>query len=160
MINYEMKMTNKDIYIGLQLDSDQPFYAEVAQWCANNNAQIVQARENLYEVQEIPSITPQERQKQFEQDFFQVNLGWVRRKVFMKETGEIKDFLSDLLPNITTAFSLGLSVSAIIYKTPDFTQEIIDGENLQSKDIVWDNLTSQTFINECLMQLQKDFGLG
>ena len=55
----------------------------------------------------------------FEKEFFNTSLGYIRRKVTMKN-GEIKDFLSDLLPTITTAVNMGQTVKVIAYNKPDF----------------------------------------
>lgn len=91
------------------------------------------------------------RKNQFNKDFFQTSLGYIRRKVTMK-TGETKDFLSDLLPVISMGVESGQEVTIIAYKKPDFTQEITDWKTLQEKVIV-----NATFIQECFNRLSVDF---
>ncbi len=91
------------------------------------------------------------RRAQFNKDFFNTSLGYVRRKVTMA-TGETKDFLSDLLPTISMGVNLGQPVSIITYKEPVFTQEITDWEALQEIKEV----TAQ-FVQECFLQLSNDF---
>ena len=92
-----------------------------------------------------------ERQQQFNKDFFNTSLGYIRRKVTMA-TGETKDFLSDLLPTISMGVQMGQSVTIITYKEPDFTQENIDWLSLQENKEV-----TSGFIQECFLQLSNDF---
>lgn len=100
---------------------------------------------------ERPEQTAEMRQEQFNKDFFQTSLGYVRRKVSMA-TGEIKDFLSDLLPTISMGVQMGQPVQIIAYDKPDFTQEITDWTVLQNVQTV----TAQ-FVQECFLQLSNDF---
>ena len=93
----------------------------------------------------------QKREEQFNKDFFNTSLGYVRRKVSMA-TGETKDFLSDLLPTISMGVQMGQPVQIITYDKPDFTQEIIDWTVLQNVQTV----TAQ-FVQECFLQLSNDF---
>lgn len=93
----------------------------------------------------------QEREKQFNKDFFQTSLGYVRRKVSMT-TGETKDFLSDLLPTISMCVQMEKPVTIITYNKPDFTQEITDWTVLQNVQTV-----TAEFVQECFMQLSNDF---
>ena len=92
-----------------------------------------------------------EREEQFDKDFFSTSLGYVRRKVSMA-TGEIKDFLSDLLPTISMGVQMGQPVTIITYNKPDFTQEITDWTALQNIQTVTAN-----FVQECFLQLSNDF---
>lgn len=92
-----------------------------------------------------------ERQAQFNKDFFNTSLGYIRRKVTMA-TGETKDFLSDLLPTISMGVQMGQSVTIITYKEPDFTEENIDWVTLQDIKEV-----TSGFIQECFLQLSQDF---
>ena len=62
--------------------------------------------EIIDEETQLPVINPNydeelaiQRQKKFEAQFFHTSLGWIRRKVTMKNNSE-KDFLSDLLMQI------------------------------------------------------------
>lgn len=91
------------------------------------------------------------RQEQFNKDFFNTSLGYIRRKVTMA-TGETKDFLSDLLPTISMGVQMGQSVTIITYREPDFAQEEIDWVTLQDIKEV-----TSGFIQECFLQLSQDF---
>lgn len=96
----------------------------------------------------------QYRKEKFKQDFFETSLGWIRRKVNMKD-GTTKDFLSDLLLPIKAGLELGQPVEIITYNEPDFTNEYTSDYiiSLQERK----NAT-QGFIQECLMQTVADFG--
>lgn len=83
-----------------------------------------------------------EREEQFNSQFFNTSLGYIRRRVTMKD-GSVKDFLTDILP------LLQAGVPILVYSTPDFDT---DNTPVQSKAIVTDD-----FINECKQQLLKDF---
>lgn len=95
----------------------------------------------------------EQRREQFNKDFFNTSLGYIRRNVTMA-TGDTKDFLSDLLPTITMGVQSGMQVKVIAYYEPDFTKEIIDWEELQHNEVV-----TPQFIQECMLQLSKDFGV-
>lgn len=92
-----------------------------------------------------------EREEQFNKNFFNTSLGYIRRKVTMA-TGETKDFLSDLLPTISMGVQMGQPVQIIAYDKPDFTQEIIDWEVFQNVKTV-----TAEFVQECFLQLSNDF---
>ena len=95
------------------------------------------------------------REKLFNNEFFQTSLGWIRRKVNMKD-GSTKDFLADLLLPIKAGLELGQKVVIITYKSPDFTIEY-DEEyviSLQER-----KEATAEFIQECLMQTVADFGV-
>ena len=91
------------------------------------------------------------REDLFYKDFFKTSLGYVRRKVSIA-TGEIKDFLSDLLPTISMGIQMGQPVTIITYNKPDFTQEITDWTVLQNIQTV-----TAEFVQECFLQLSNDF---
>lgn len=93
----------------------------------------------------------QEREEQFNKDFFNTSLGYIRRKVSMA-TGETKDFLSDLLPTISMGIQMGNPVQIITYDKPDFMQEVTDWTSLQSVKTV-----TAEFVQECFLQLSNDF---
>ena len=95
----------------------------------------------------------QERQKEFEKDFFLTSLGYIRRKVNMA-TGDTKDFLCDLLPAITTGITLGQEIPIITYKQPDFTKEFTL-EYLESLQEI--KIATQQFCTECALQISADF---
>lgn len=94
---------------------------------------------NWYLAEKCPKKTPEEiereKQEQFEKEFFNTSLGYVRRKVSMK-TGETKDFLADILP------VLEVGVQILTY----------DKELKQYKKQV-----TEAFIGECKQQILKDF---
>lgn len=92
-----------------------------------------------------------EREEQFNKDFFNTSLGYVRRKVSIA-TGETKDLLSDLLPTISMSIQMGNPVQIITYDKPDFTQEVTDWTSLQSVKTV-----TAEFVQECFTQLSNDF---
>lgn len=109
---------------------------------------------NGSEVVENPDYEQQQaykRREQFNKDFFNTSLGYIRRKVSMK-TGETKDFLTDLLPVISMAVNSGQSVTIITYAEPDFTQDITDWESLQEI-----KAATPQFIMECFNQVSTDF---
>ena len=102
-------------------------------------------------------IIAMKRKKEFEKTFFVTSLGWIRRKVTMKN-GSVKDFLSDLLLPIKAGMELGQKVEIITYKTPDFQKELTKEylETLQEN-----KYATQEFIQECLFQTVIDFrGVG
>lgn len=103
--------------------------------------------------EEINQEKIQQRQEQFEKEFFLTSLGYIRREVSMA-TGEIKNFLSDLLPTISMGIQLGQEVPIITYKQPDFTQEFTL-EYMESLQEI-KNVNAQ-FIQECALQVSKDF---
>ncbi len=91
------------------------------------------------------------RKQQFQNDFFLTSLGYIRRKVTMKN-GEIKDFLSDLLPVISIGVSSQQTVNIITYAKPDFMSDMIDWTKLQSV-----KPATPEFVQECFLRLSDDF---
>ena len=104
---------------------------------------------------ERPGPTPEEkaeeRERQFDREFFYTSLGYVRRTVHMNEGGE-KDFLTALLPNLAIALNNGIQSPVLVYSRPDFTEEIYDWTPYQTKTLV-----TPQFIQECFLQLSNDF---
>lgn len=96
----------------------------------------------------------EKRKKLFEQEFFNTSLGWIRRKVNMKD-GSKKDFLSDLLLQIKAGLELGQVVEIITYFQPDFSQEISEEYMISLQERK--NATLE-FIGECLNRTVMDFG--
>ena len=72
----------------------------------------------------------------FERCFFNTSLGYVRRKAFVKETGEYKDFLSDMLAGMVVG-------QPILVYDRDFNQSLV-------------NVTAE-FKQECAEQYNRDF---
>ena len=85
----------------------------------------------------------QARESTFNEEFFNTSLGYIRRKVTMKD-GSTKDFLTDILPLLQT------DVPIISYDKPDFTTGEMPKQNT-------DKLVTEEFINECKQQVLKDF---
>jgi len=145
--------------------TDEEYANFVVEYNHNKGLRIEKSESNVFALEEDeilidgePAINPnwqaeqaEARKAQFNKDFFNTSLGYVRRKVKMA-TGETKDFLSDLLPTISMGVNLGQPVSIITYKAPDFTQEIKDWEALQDVKEV-----TATFVQECFLQLSNDF---
>ena len=75
------------------------------------------------------------REEQFNKEFFNTSLGYVKRKVTMKD-GTTKDFLTDILPLLQS----GIPVLT-------YSKEL---EQIKS-------LVTDEFIEECKKQLMKDF---
>lgn len=92
-----------------------------------------------------------ERKVNFNEQFFNTSLGYIRRKVTMAN-GEIKDFLADLLPSISLGISLNQPVSVICYTEPNFSKDVEDWTQYQQV-----NQATPQFVLECFMQLNKDF---
>ena len=109
------------------------------------------ATQIIEHVEEIIPDYEKIRREQFHRDFFNTSLGYIKRKVTMK-TGEIKDFLTDLLPIIAFAVEHGKTATVITYLEPDFTHEVEDWEALQVKK----QATAQ-FILDCAEQVETDF---
>ena len=95
----------------------------------------------------------QKRKEQFEKEFFNTSLGWIRRQVNMKD-GSKRDFLADLLLPIKTGMEMGQNVEIITYRTQDFSKEL-DLYYIESLQEV--KLANLEFIQECLFQTVRDF---
>lgn len=93
----------------------------------------------------------EKRKQQFQNDFFLTSLGYIRRKVTMKN-GEIKDFLSDLLPVISIGVSSQQTINIITYSQPDFMSDTVDWTILQSV-----KPATPEFVQECFLRLNDDF---
>lgn len=72
----------------------------------------------------------------FQRNFFNTSLGYVRRKPYVKGTGEYKDFLSDMLAGMEIG-------QPIITYTENMEQNIVT--------------VTQEFLDECVAQFNKDF---
>ena len=104
-------------------------------------------------VDDIENVKAQKRKQEFETSFFETSLGWIRRKVRMKD-GSVRDFLADLLLPIKAGMEIGQNVEVITYKTPDFTKEM-DSKYMES--LQENKISTPVFIQECLFQTVKDF---
>lgn len=101
---------------------------------------VIEETEIEYELYNGEYLTQEEiqeiKQEQFKKDFFNTSLGYVSRKVHMKD-GSIKDFLTDILPLLQE------NVPIITYN--------IDGT--QNTDV----MVTEQFLGECKQQLLIDF---
>lgn len=107
---------------------------------------VEQNHENGFEIKETKTALEawgyteeeieEQKREQFAKDFFNTSLGYVSRKVHMKD-GSVKDFLSDILPLIQE------NVPIITYNL-DGTQNI-------------GVLVTAQFIEECKQQVLIDF---
>lgn len=113
---------------------------------------------NWYLASKCPHYSPEEKAQQREADFnkqfFSTSLGYIRRSVTMAD-GSKKDFLADLLLQIKAGIEFGQEVSIITYKLPDFYQEATEEYmiSLQEK-----KLATLQFVAECLSITAQDFG--
>lgn len=112
---------------------------EAAGWCNDNNCYIEEIAprggKSRYEIKAIPEPTPEEQEAEFNRQFFNTSLGYVRRK-FTNKNGEVKDFLSDALPLLQPG------VEILTYS-----------RNLEQSKVV----VTEQFISECKQQVLVDF---
>lgn len=92
--------------------------------------------DQIVEIAQVVKTPEQQQQEQFQSEFFNTSLGYVRRNVNMK-TGGVKDFLTDIVPRLKEG------VKIITYNA-DGTQNI--GVEV-----------TEQFISECDNQLLQDF---
>ena len=112
---------------------------------------IVRYNNKYYFESDIENELIKQRKNNFNKEFFNTSLGYVKRNVTIAN-GSHKDFLTDLLPAISLAVSKGKTVNIFTYDKPPFTQDNIDWNLYQHKVIV-----TPQFIDECLTQLDNDF---
>lgn len=93
------------------------------------------------------------REEEFNKQFFFTSLGYVRRKVNMKD-GTKKDFLSDMLLQVKAGMEAGRTVMLKVYKKPDFTHEMTDEYIVSLQEV---KASTPQFIAECLDQSALDF---
>lgn len=144
-----------EYYIG-QIISENEDYPNAVDWCIEQS--ILQQKDiTINEIAplngerrfQIVDLTPTEeeqaqaRELAFNESFFNTSLGYIRRKVTMKD-GSTKDFLTDILP------LLQVDVPIISYDKPNFTVDEMPKQNT-------DKLVTEEFINECKQQVLKDF---
>lgn len=97
------------------------------------------------------SVNANYAKEDFEKNFFNTSLGWVRR-IITNANGTHANFLYDILPAVTTAVEKNLLYSIIVYDEPDFTEEVIDWTEYQR--FVY---ATPQFIQDCLLQIGNDF---
>ena len=142
-----------EYYIGQIITGDYP--VDLIEWCNLNNATLIELEKSdnirRFQIVEPPKMTPEEKEAEFEREFFNTSIGWIRRSVTMAD-GSRKDFLSDLLPIIAIGFNMGQQVSILTYQKPDFSNPFSDWSQYQSEENV-----TERFIQECFERLQNDF---
>jgi hypothetical protein len=137
MIKYAILQDELTGLCSVAIGDDEQEYIEMGM--SKMNVELSDVDNNWYLAEKCPMKTPeqkeQEEQAQFDKEFFKTSLGYVRRKVSM-QTGEVKDFLADILP------VLEIGVPIIFY----------DRDLNQSKKMV-----TEVFLAECKEQILKDF---
>ena len=96
----------------------------------------VHKHHTVYKTEIFEHLEIVDNPENFDRCFFKTSLGYVRRKPFVKGTGEYKDFLSDM--------SAGLVIGQPI---------IVYDKNLNQSVA----LVTEQFKQECLQQYNKDF---
>ena len=137
MIKYAIIQDEMTGLCSVAIGDDEQEYKEMGM--SKMNVELSDVDNNWYLAEKCPMKTLEEieadRQAQFDREFFKTSLGYVRRNVSMK-TGEVKDFLADILP------VLEVGVPVIFY----------DRDLNQSKKMV-----TEVFLAECKEQILKDF---
>lgn len=137
MIKYAIIQDEMTGLCSVAIGNDEQEYIEMGM--SKMNVELSDVDNNWYLAEKCPMKTLEEieadRQAQFDKEFFKTSLGYVRRNVSMK-TGEVKDFLADILP------VLEVGVPIIFY----------DSDLNQSKKMV-----TEVFLAECKEQILKDF---
>lgn len=108
---------------------------------------IAQNSDNTYfefaDTDEYIGEQKEQRKNEFNSEFFNTSLGYIRRQVNMKD-GSIKNFLTDILPLLEE------NIPIITYNIPDFST---DDKPSQNTNV----LTTKEFLDECKQQLLRDF---
>ena len=111
-------------------------------WDVENRQVIINPKYN--------EIKAQQREKEFNVNFFKTSLGYVKRQVTMKDGFTTKDFITDLIPLMMDI----PGVPVIVYGKPDFTQEVTDKTLLGLQKFV---KSTPELIKECRAQAIIDF---
>lgn len=96
----------------------------------------VQKHHTEYRTEIVEYLEIVDNPENFERCFFETSLGFVKRKAFVKGTGEFKDFLSDMLAGMVVG-------QPILVYDRDLNQSLV-------------NVTEQ-FKQECAEQYNRDF---
>lgn len=132
IIDFNSKYLDEDI---LRVETSEEIYAA---WCLDKKKVVYKEGEIIinpdYEAEKQAELI-----EQFKKEFFNTSLGYVRRKVTMKD-GTTKDFLTDIVP------LLQVGVQIITYS--------LNGTELTQNTGV---TVTEQFINECKQQLFSDF---
>lgn len=111
-------------------------------WDVENRQVIINPKYN--------EIKAQQREEEFNINFFKTSLGYIKRQVTMKDGYTTKDFITDLIPLMMDI----PGVPIIVYDKPDFTQEITEQTLLNLQRIV---VSTPELIKECKAQAIVDF---
>lgn len=132
IIDFNSKYLDEDI---LRVETSEEIYAV---WCSDKKRVIYKEGEIIinpdYEAEKQAELI-----EQFNKEFFNTSLGYVRRSVMMKD-GSSKDFLTDIVP------LLQVGVQIITYS--------LNGTELTQNTGV---TVTEQFITECKQQLFNDF---
>ena len=132
IIDFNSKYLDEDI---LRVETSEEIYVA---WCADKKRVIYKEGEIIinpdYEAEKQAELI-----EQFNKEFFNTSLGYIRRKVTMKD-GSSKDFLTDIVP------LLQAGVQIITYS--------LNGTELTQNTGV---TVTEQFITECKQQLFSDF---
>ena len=132
IIDFNSKYLDEDI---LRVETSEEIYAV---WCADKKRVIYKEGEIIinpdYEAEKQAELI-----EQFNKEFFNTSLGYIRRRVNMKD-GTTKDFLTDIVP------LLQVGVQIITYS--------LNGAELTQNTGV---TVTEQFITECKQQLFADF---
>ena len=125
----------------------------IMEYNGGHGYKIVETEEALQALGRTDEEVQNLREEEFNNQFFNTSLGYIRRKVNMKD-GSKKDFLSDILLQIKAGLELGNTIKRITYRLPDFSHELTEEymESLQDRKVV-----TPQFIAECLQQTVRDF---
>ena len=153
-MTYYVFITNNEINGKGQCEctGEDTFSIEITEEVYNNLDHYIYSNGQIIINPNYEQEQAKKRQSNFETEFFNTSLGWIRRQVNMKD-GSTKDFLSDLLPAISMALNSGIATPIITYKTPDFTHDITDWTIYQEIKQV-----TPQFIQDCFNRLSADFG--
>ncbi len=94
-------------------------------------------------------IKAQQREEEFNRNFFPTSLGYIKRQVTM-QNGATKDFITDLIPLMMDI----PGVPVIVYGKPDFTQEVTEETLIGLQQFV---KSTPELIKECRAQAIIDF---
>lgn len=132
IIDFNSKYLDEDI---LRVETSEELYEA---WCLDKKKVIYKEGEIIinpdYEAEKQAELI-----EQFNKEFFNTSLGYIRRKVTMKD-GSSKDFLTDIVP------LLQVGVQIITYS--------LNGAELTQNTGV---TVTEQFITECKQQLFSDF---
>lgn len=132
IIDFNSEYLNEDI---IQIETTEDIYTA---WLEDKNKVICQSGVIILNP-DFESEQQAKKLEEFNKEFFNTSLGYIRRKVTMKD-GTTKDFLTDIVPLL----QVGIQI---------ITYSLNDNEIVQNTGVA----VTETFINECKQQLFADF---